>query len=69
MQVKEIKVAKILNVTFTDEEKEFLLKFWNILWELSEVSCGDMTEIFEDALDCLAENGDNIWDVSDYYED
>lgn len=69
MKVEKIKIEKISNVTFTDEEKKFLLYFWDILWELSEISCGDMTEIYEDALSCLAENDDNVWDVSDYYED
>lgn len=68
MKVKKIKIEKISNVTFTDEEKEFLLEFWNTLCELSDVSSVDIAEVYEDALDCLAEKGNNVWEVSDYYE-
>ena len=69
MKVKKIKIEKISNVTFTDEEKEFLLEFWNTLCELSDVSDVDIAEIYENALRCLAKKGNNVWDVLDYYED
>ena len=68
MEVKEIKIERLSEVTITEKEKEFLFKIQEIIYRLcNESNTDDEYAILDDMM--RAFRGSNTWDLTDFYRD
>lgn len=68
MEVKEITIERLSEVTITEQEKEFLFKIQEIIYRLcNESYADDEYAILDDMMQAFRKS--NTWDLTDFYRD